>query len=305
MSDPWDAGMLPGLKLPVRAAIETARAHGIAVDRCGILQNASTLVLRLSEDLVARIVVDVDGPRQGSEWFQREIAVAEHLARSGAPVIPLHPALPPGPYEHLGYTLNFWQFVTRIDDEPAPARIGETLQACHSALRSLVVQPALPQLGILTESLTLMARLEEQSLFTPEIVNLLRETLEHSIEALREFPAQPVHGDAHLGNLLNTTSGLLWTDWEDAFAGPVEWDLASAIWNAQVLDGDWRWVDAVLAGYVKAGGNYDARALYHCMTGRAAVMTAWYPILYPQLTDERRARLKARLVWLEERAACR
>jgi thiamine kinase-like enzyme len=38
---------------------------------------------------------------------------------------------------------------------------------------------------------------------------------------------QALHGDAHFGNLLVTRDGLLWTDWEDAFLGPVEWDLAS------------------------------------------------------------------------------
>lgn len=37
------------LKLPIRAATETAIAHGIVPVRCDILQNGSTLVLRLTE----------------------------------------------------------------------------------------------------------------------------------------------------------------------------------------------------------------------------------------------------------------
>ncbi len=110
------------LDLPIRAATETAASHGIAPDRCDILQNGSTLVLRLTETLVARVVTDLDGPRQGGGWFEREIAVARHLAGLGAPVIPLHPDLPPGPYEHLGHTLNFWQFVTSIDAEADETR---------------------------------------------------------------------------------------------------------------------------------------------------------------------------------------
>jgi hypothetical protein len=75
------------LAIPIRAAREVAMAHGVMPDRCEILQNGSTLVLRLGESLVARVIRHVDGPRQGSEWFVRENAVAQYLARQGAPVI--------------------------------------------------------------------------------------------------------------------------------------------------------------------------------------------------------------------------
>ena len=74
------------LDLPIRAAKETAERYGVVTDRCEILQDGNTLVLRLSESLVARVVTDRDGPRQGDGWFARENAVAEHLARAGAPV---------------------------------------------------------------------------------------------------------------------------------------------------------------------------------------------------------------------------
>jgi hypothetical protein len=71
---------LSELHLPIRAATETAAAHGMAADRCDILQDGHTLVLRLSESLVARVVTDRDGPRQGGEWFARESAVACHCS---------------------------------------------------------------------------------------------------------------------------------------------------------------------------------------------------------------------------------
>ena len=38
---------------------------------------------------------------------------------------------------------------------------------------------------------------------------------------------QPLHGDAHAGNLIATRDGLLWIDFEDVCRGPVEWDLAT------------------------------------------------------------------------------
>lgn len=285
------------IDLPIRAATETAAAHGIIPDRCDILQNGSTLVLRLSETLVARVVTDLDGPRQGGEWFSRENAVAQYLAGHGAPVIPLHPGIPPGPHEHLGYTLNFWQYVTAIDTEADPAAIGRTLHHCHALLRTFTGQ--LPKLAILTESLALLETLERRGLFPPSTLRLLEKHLISSIEVLATFPLQPLHGDAHPGNLMNTTLGLLWTDWEDTFLGPVEWDLASIIWNARILDENHSTADQILESYRRAGGQIDPLALHHSLIARAAVMSAWYPILYPDPSPERRIKLQRRLDWLE------
>ena len=278
-------------ELAIRAARETALAHGITPDRCDILQNSSTLVLRLTETLVARVVQDRDGPRQGTEWFARENAIAQHLTQHGAPTIPLHPDLPPGPHEHLGYPINFWEFVTRIDAEPDPAEIGRTLRQCHEIMR-LFPEP-LPKLAILTESLAI---LDERELFAEPTQQMLRDHLSTSIDVLSACPHQPLHGDAHMGNLMNTTRGLLWTDWEDTFPGPVEWDVASIIWNAQILEEDHATVKAILDAY----GPVNDEALNQSLIGRAAVMTAWYPILYPNPNEERQRRLRSRIEWLEQ-----
>lgn len=282
---------MPSTDLPIRAATETAIAHGITPDRCDILQNGSTLVLRLTETLVARVVQDRDGPRQGTEWFARENAIAQHLTEHGAPVIPLHPDLPPGPHEHLGYPINFWEFVVRIDAEPEPAEIGRTLRECHEIM-SHFSEP-LPKLAILTESLAI---LDERELFAKPTQQMLRDHLSTSIDVLSAYPYQPLHGDAHMGNLMNTTRGLLWTDWEDTFAGPVEWDVASIIWNAQILEEDHLTVKAILDAY----GPVDEKAMNQSLIGRAAVMTAWYPILYPNPNEERQRKLRSRIEWLEK-----
>jgi Ser/Thr protein kinase RdoA (MazF antagonist) len=41
--------------------------------------------------------------------------------------------------------------------------------------------------------------------------------------------AQPLHGDAHPGNLPASRDGLPWIDFEDVCRGPVEWDLATVM----------------------------------------------------------------------------
>ncbi|MDB6119519.1 MAG: hypothetical protein JWO08_3300 [Verrucomicrobiaceae bacterium] len=285
---------MPDPALPIRAATETAIAHGVTPDRCDILQNSSTLVLRLTESLVARVVQDVDGPRKGTDWFARENAIAEHLTQHGAPVIPLHPDLPAGPHENLGYPINFWQYMTAIEAVPQPPDIGRTLHQCHDVLRTF--SQRLPRLGIITESLAI---LQERELFSSDTRKVLRDHLVTSIETLNAFPHQPLHGDAHFGNLMNTTEGLLWTDWEDAFFGPVEWDVASIIWNAKILEEDHDTANTIVDAYRHAGGQADTQALHQCLIARAAVVTVWYPILYPNPNAERQAKLQHRLEWLK------
>lgn len=296
ISFPFYQRCMSHLILPTRAATETVLAHGITPDRCDVLQDANTLVLRLTETLVARVVQDVDGPRQGTEWFARENAIALHLTQRGAPIIPLHPDLPPGPHEHLGYPINFWLYVTAVEAAPDPAETGRALGRCHELLRSF--EPPLPKLAILTESLALLETLKERALFPQRTLDLLRYHITHSLAVLEQFPLQPLHGDAHLGNVMNTTSGLLWTDWEDAFSGPVEWDVASVIWNARILEEDHKTVNSILEGYGEAGGQINEQALHQCLIARAAVVSAWYPILYPNPNEERRAKLQRRLNWL-------
>lgn len=288
---------MSSLDLPIRAATEIALAHGIQPDRCDILQNASTLVLRLTEDLVARVVTDVDGPRKGTAWFARENAIAAHLTRHGAPAIPLHPALPPGPHDHLGYTLNYWQFVTITGDPPANEDIGRTLQQCHAILSSF--PDPLPGLAIVRESIELLQTLREKALLPPPVIEMLQTHLEEALQVLGHHPQQALHGDAHPGNLLSTTEGLLWTDWEDAFAGPVEWDVASFIWNPLLLDHDIATANEIVAAYCRAGGNLNLEAMNQCLIARAAVITAWYPVLYPTPNVDRQSKLERRIQWLE------
>jgi thiamine kinase-like enzyme len=144
----------------------------------------------------------------------------------------------------------------------------------------------------------LLETLAQRELFPKAILTLLRNHLITSINLLSQFPSQALHGDAHFGNLMNTTEGLLWTDWEDTFSGPVEWDLASIIWNAKILDQDEATVDQILTSFLQDGGAFDEVALQQSLIARAAVMSAWYPVLYPIPNSERQAKLRMRLDWL-------
>jgi hypothetical protein len=174
------------LQTPLQAAIEVAERFGIRADRREIIQAANTLVVRLTENLVARVLIDQGGHRQGGEWFQREIVIARHLAELGAPVIPLHPEIDPGPHEHLGHTMNFWKFVQVIDAEPDPMEVGRTLAECHRHLAGHDF--GLPKLAILHETLAMVERHEREGVMAPEDLNLLRRHLDDSIRKLDGIP---------------------------------------------------------------------------------------------------------------------
>lgn len=283
----------------IEAAVAVANRYGVVEDRCQILQDGHTLVVRLNESLVARVVTDIDGPRQGLAWFKRETAVAAHLTQHHAPVIPLHPDLPATAHQYEGYAMNFWEFVTATEAEPDPREIGRTLYQCHEILNHF--PEPLPSLAILHETLAILGTSVEKSYFDAATVELLKRHLQQSIDVLAPLPAQPLHGDAHMGNLMMTTQGMLWTDWEDAFSGPVEWDLASIIWNAKLLENDQVLVRGILESYQDAGGRYDEAILDQCLIARAAVISAWYPILYPSPSEERVGKLKQRIEWLQGR----
>lgn len=277
----------------IQAVHEVLSKHGVTVDRCEVLQDGSTLVLRLTETLVARVVQDREGPREGLDWFVRENTVVEHLTRTGAPVIPLHPDLPPGPHECRGFPMSFWRFVMVSGRAPDAHEAGRALGVCHASLATL--EAPMPRLAILHESLGI---LRGRALFPQETSALLKWHLEESLRRLEDGRHQILHGDAHFGNVLDTTEGLLWTDWEDAFLGPAEWDVASLIWNAKLLDDDAATVAAVMNGYEAAGGRIDVSLLQQCLKARAAVMCAWYPLLYPNPDAVRAEKLKQRLDWL-------
>lgn len=248
---------------------------------------------------MARVVVDTDGLREGTAWFRRELDVVAHLALRGAPVIPPHPGMPSEPQERDGFPLSFWTYVHVIPGSVPDEALGASLWACHEALRDY--RGELEPLAILTESLAVLKHAKRIGAFSIDAAALMERHLQTSLERLAGSPMQPLHGDAHPGNWLLTTNGLRWTDWEDAFLGPVEWDLASLLWNARWLEEDHSQVERILNGYRRGGATICDQRLHQCMIARAAVMCAWYPVLYPQPDDLRIAKLSARLAWLAER----
>jgi hypothetical protein len=145
----------------------------------------------------------------------RELAVASHAARLGAPVMPPAGDLDPGPHWRDGHVVTFWRYVTPSAEVDAAAA-GSALRAVHDALADY--DGPLPAAGHPEDLDEMLAALEDS-----RDAEFLREL------ALRrsDLDGQALHGDAHLGNCLGSSAGPLWHDFETACRGPREYDLAA------------------------------------------------------------------------------
>jgi len=116
-----------------------------------------------------------------------------------------------GPHLENGRYVTFWTYARRAPAMPPEA--GSSLRAFHDAARGF--DGELRSFDPRPEAL----RIAE--LVGDECGAVLR-TAAARLE-VPTLPQQPVHGDAHLGNVL---AGGLWLDMDEACLAPPEWDLA-------------------------------------------------------------------------------
>jgi Ser/Thr protein kinase RdoA (MazF antagonist) len=266
----------------VRAAVEVAAELGLRSDDPLVLRDAWHVLVHLRPlPIVARVSSGrpyPEGPPEDD--VVRELEVASHAARAGAPVVRPSGLLDPGPHRHGGHVVTFWEYVEpRREVEPMAA--GQALREIHDALADY--DGALPSLH--TDDLARITdRLEPSA-----DVDLLRELgLRHPVGR-----AQALHGDAHLANCL---PGPLWHDFETACSGPREFDLAALALSGRVRGDD----PSRIA--LEAYGDYDADLLEEFLPVYAAWIYASFMIALPR-RPELRPVLDERLSWLRENYA--
>ncbi len=263
----------------VRAAVEVAAEHGLQSDEPVVLRDAWHVLVHLRPlPIVARVSSGLpypDGPPEDD--VIRELAVASHAVRAGAPVVPPSDLLDPGPHRHGGHVVAFWRYVGQ-PREVEPVAAGEGLRAIHESLADYEGELATlhtDDLGAITD------RLEPSA----------------DVEFLRELglrqpggSAQAIHGDAHLANCM---PGPLWHDFETACRGPRELDLAALALSARVRDDDASRIA------LEAYGDHDADLLEELLPVYAAWIYASFMVALPR-RPELGAVLDERLAWLRE-----
>jgi Phosphotransferase enzyme family len=264
----------------VRAAVEVAAQHGLRSDDPVVLRDAWHVLVHLRPlPVVARVSSGrpyPEGPPE--EDVIRELAVASHAARAGAPVVPPSDVLAPGPHRHGGHVIAFWKYAGQ-PREVEPIAAGQALRAIHEALVDYDADE-LPSLHT-TDLAGIVDRLEPSA-----EVELLREL------GLREPTgrSQAIHGDAHLANCL---PGPLWQDFETACRGPREFDLAALALSARVRDDDASRIA------LEAYGDHDPDLLEECLPVYAAWIYASFMVALPR-RPELGPVLAERFRWLRE-----
>jgi Phosphotransferase enzyme family len=216
-----------------------------------------------------------------------------HLRQRDLPVSRPADGLPPGPHEHLGQIVTFWDQVPLADGQPGIAQAATLLRFCHAALASLELGSTFDLGG---EAVQILCVTPERRFVAGERTLLVRAAAE-LFEVLWQWdgPVQPLHGDAWLGNLIPSAPSPVWCDFEDAHIGSPLWDLACLIAPAQVLGNGELAADAALGGY---GSAVDADDLDRFVAARVLHQAIWSAFVNtPGPSPGRLARLR----WLEAR----
>ncbi len=254
------------------AAQAVAREHGVACDEAVQIAAGSNVLVHLKPaPVVARVMTGTallhDDP---GRWLAREVAVGAFLAGRTDSVVPPTDLLPPGPHEHDGLWMTMWMFVSHDAQAPPPEphELGRSLRALHVALAAFSGDLA-PLSGIRDWLAGLIDELRPSPQLTRQDIDWLRVQLDALTPRVFEssLPAQALHGDASLSNLLRTRRGLVWNDLEDVCAGPVAWDVAGLVTSARQRGQDAKYVGEFLAAYGDPGGDdfesfLEAHALY-------------------------------------------
>lgn len=249
------------------ACAAVARAHGVAVDEPRVLRDATNVVVHLAPaPVVARVSMTL-GPTRGLRSLEDEVAFAIHAVAGGARVVPPASLLPPGPHSSDGFEMTFWDHV-ETDGEVDARAAGRELRTLHDAVADF--ERELPAFDRLDEAEALVDGLEPASFADAEDLTALRRALAVVRERLAgiDLTMRPLHGDSHLGNVLQTASGPVWSDLENVCAGPPEYDVACLAWRERVHGMP---VGEALAGY----GPYDAGLVEALMPALGVFLAAW------------------------------
>lgn len=205
---------------------------GMRMDAPFVLNDAGNLMRPYP--LVARVATlfSGDDPDFWRLVWQRDLRVAHHLMRHGIPVVAPATMVPAGPHLVAETWMTLWNYAEPVE-LPALGVGGLFLvQDLTHAMESFPER--LPPWGAWIHVTEAIARLSSSR--ESRLADLLRE-IEVVRQRLEGAPLFPAHGDAHPGNLLPTSDGWRWIDFEDVSAMPRFWDLASFIANTGLLEG--------------------------------------------------------------------
>ena len=250
----------------IAAATSLAGTLGLQLRDTVVIQNSNTLGLRLLPcDVFARTALG------GQHVAAFEVQVAQALAAATAPIASLDPRVEPRVYERDGFAVTFWTYYRSVADRGSPPDYANALHRLHAAMRSVHI--AAPHC---TERIAAAERLLTHRDETPALDagdrRMLLNALRKAGQAIRSRVAadQLLHGEPHPGNLLNTSTGLLFIDFETCCRGPLEFDIAHVPDDVSLLYPD-----------------IDQALLQQCRRLVLAMVAAWRWDIHDEFPDGR------------------
>jgi hypothetical protein len=208
---------------------------GLPQDRMRVLRDSSHVTVAVGEDWVVRARED-----QGEtlERMEREIGVSRFLAERWALVTRPAESPLPGPHQIDGWLLGYWKKEEEIPEDHEKRDVQEVVAAlchCHRLMGEYVG----PLPDFREESLLCVKTLQMELANGPlpardfAFLQQVFVTLWRQLDTF-SYQSRPLHGDCHPGNVMKTARGYLWTDWESACRGPIEWDVSSLPKEAEI-----------------------------------------------------------------------
>ena len=238
----------------VAAAIETAVELGLPVDDAVVLNDSNRIVVRLLPcDVVARVAPisysDIGVYSLWADYRTRAVAEAElvrQLTDKGRPVAGLDPRVEPRVYVRDDFVIDLWTYFEPVTGDVPSAEYTDAMERLHVAMRQVRVTTS-RFTDRVADTLHWVASRD----VTPDISDNERTILAGTLENLsrsildRGAPEQVLHGEPHQWNVLNTTQGPRFIDFENCCRGPVEYDLA---WVPEEVTEGYPNVDRALLG---------------------------------------------------------
>jgi hypothetical protein len=260
------------------SAVEVALRLGMPSEEAVVLSEGMSTVVHLRPSPVVARVTHVTHLIRPIDGVLDVITFAREL--HGLVVAPTQD-IDAGPHVAHGRYVTLWQHVAAMPATPAEA--GRSLRALHDAARGYA--------GRLRSFDPRPDALEIARVVAGDAGTVLRAAA--SRMSVPHLPAQPVHGDAHLGNAL---AGGIWLDIDEACLAPPEWDLA-CLRHRAVFFGE---LESETSEALAAYGFHDESAIA-ALDPLVVLSTAAWGTMAQCLDKPIGPRTWRRLDWLRER----
>jgi Ser/Thr protein kinase RdoA (MazF antagonist) len=193
-----------------------ADVAGLAHDHAELIRLGSNAIVRLPGSVVARVARD----ESWTPIAQREVLVAGEFHAAGVPCVrpwPIHQ-----PLVVNGHPVTFWEEIPGPHQRATAAELGAVLRKLHS-MDGEIELPPLDPWGHTPE------RIEQVPISAAErrILRAVLAEVQDGWASVRfALGTGPIHGDAHVGNLIHDADGnVVLIDFDSVCIGPREWDL--------------------------------------------------------------------------------